>query len=383
MKKYWGIGMLFGLLMLLVGCGQQEQETSSTEKSEETTKISIMASGDMLFHDGLIQSVRTADGYDFNPSFAEVTPLIQSADLAIGDFEGAINPQAAPIGYPQFNTPSAVVPAISAASYDVITLAQNHILDQGLDNALLTKQLFEEEGLTTIGLKSAKDDPIVIKDVNGIKVALLAYTYGFNDYDQELTADEYETHLLDLNREQIFADLATAEEEADVTVVLPHMGTEYQTTPNEEQEALFHEMIDHGADIIFGGHPHVPQPTEVVEHDGEQKFILYSMGNLLSNMTLESMGDIWTERGVVMEVNVEKTGDNPAKIASIQPHPTWVYRDTQADGSDIVKTAVAEEYLPGGKRENTLSPALEQRAQTAYHEVMELLAVDKNIMKEK
>lgn len=142
-------------------------------------------------------------------------------------------------------------------------------------------------------------------------------------------------------------------------------------------------MIDHGADIIFGGHPHVPQPTEVVEHDGEQKFILYSMGNLLSNMTLESMGDIWTERGVVMEVNVEKTRDNPAKIASIQPHPTWVYRDTQADGSDIVKTAVAEEYLPGGKRENTLSPALEQRAQTAYHEVMELLAVDKNIMKEK
>ena len=91
---------------------------------------------------------------------------------------------------------------------------------------------------------------------------------------------------------------------------MPQMGIEYQLEPTEEQKTLYHKMIDWGADIIFGGHPHVVEPAETVEKDGDKKLIIYSMGNFLSNQRIETMQDEenakWTERGVLMDVPLRK-----------------------------------------------------------------------------
>ena len=88
-------------------------------------------------------------------------------------------------------------------------------------------------------------------------------------------------------------------------------------------------MISWGADIVFGGHPHVVQPSEIVDKDGQQKLIIYSMGNFLSNQRIETMEDIenaqWTERGVLMDVTVEKVG-RKTRIKTAKAHPTWVSR---------------------------------------------------------
>ena len=88
------------------------------------------------------------------------------------------------------------------------------------------------------------------------------------------------------------------------------MGVEYRIEPTEEQKALYHKMIDWGADIIFGGHPHVVEPSEIVEKDGDKKLIIYSMGNFISNQRIETMTGVdnakWTERGVLMDVTVKK-----------------------------------------------------------------------------
>ncbi|MCW1000600.1 CapA family protein, partial [Streptococcus anginosus] len=81
-----------------------------------------------------------------------------------------------------------------------------------------------------------------------------------------------------------------------------------QLQPNEEQKALYHKMINWGADLVFGGHPHVIQPSEVVNHNGENKFIIYSMGNFLSNQRIETVDNPWTERGVLMDVSLTKQG---------------------------------------------------------------------------
>lgn len=135
-----------------------------------------------------------------------------------------------------------------------------------------------------------------------------------------LTDEEYNTHLKDLDVEKVKADIQKAEKLADVTVVLPQMGVEYMLSPSQEQKTMYRNMIEWGADIIFGGHPHVMQPTEIVEKDGESKFIIYSMGNLLSNQRIETMDDTpnsqWTERGVIVEVDVEIV-DGKAKLANI------------------------------------------------------------------
>lgn len=366
------VSIVLGFVMLfMTAC--QSNTTETEENESEPKQVKIMASGDMLFHQGLYESAWTGNGYDFTRAFAEVKPLISTADIAIGDFEGAIATDQPASGYPVFNTPKEVVPAIKDTGYDVVTLAQNHILDMGLAGAIETKQYFEDVGIQTIGFKDSAEDPIVIKEVNGIKIALLAYTYAFNGQEVSLTEAEQAAHLLDLDQEKIVADLKQAEELADVTVVLPHMGTEYVTEQNSEQEELFQLMIANGADIIFGGHPHVPQPTQTVMQDGQKKFIIYSMGNLLSNMTLETMGDIWTERGVVMEVNIEKT-DDQTTIQSISAHPTVTVRDGQGP-----QTVVASDYLAGGNREGTRETATEQRIQTAYAETLSLLNLDTNL----
>ncbi|WP_313959215.1 CapA family protein [Streptococcus pneumoniae] len=71
------------------------------------------------------------------------------------------------------------------------------------------------------------------------------------------------------------AEVERAEKEADITIIMPQMGVEYRLAPTEEQKALYHKMIDWGADIIFGGNPHVVEPSETVEKDGDKKLIIY------------------------------------------------------------------------------------------------------------
>ena len=99
--------------------------------------------------------------------------------------------------------------------------------------------------------------PIVIKEVNGIKVAILAYSYGFNGIEQSISQEDYNRYLSDLDEDKMKAEIERAEKEADITIIMPQMGVEYQIEPTEEQKKLYHKMIDWGADIIFGGHPHV------------------------------------------------------------------------------------------------------------------------------
>ena len=139
-------------------------------------------------------------------------------------------------------------------------------------------------------------------------------------------------------------------------------------------------MIDWGADIIFGGHPHVAEPTETVEKDGEKKFIIYSMGNLLSNQRYETLENFWTERGVIMDVDIEKK-DDKTTIKTVNAHPTWVSR-TPIEGRTFLgyqaydyQVLLAEDYLDGGKYANSVPDETRQRIVTAYNEMMELLNI--------
>ena len=134
-----------------------------------------------------------------------------------------------------------------------------------------------------------------------------------------------------------------------------------------------------GADIIFGGHPHVPEPCEIIEKDGEDKFIIYSMGNLLSNQRIETMSGVlnsqWTERGVIMQVDIEKK-DGKTVITGLTPHPTWVQIE-----NGKYQVLLTEEYMPGGKYEGTLNAAETERVQNTYTQVMELMNIDSDLLK--
>lgn len=354
---------------------------SEPSLSNDVKTARVVANGDILYHDILYTSARKVDGtYDFNPYFTYVKDWISSADLAIGDFEGTISSSYPLAGYPLFNAPKEAAQSMKEVGYDVVDLAHNHILDSGLSGALETVKTFKDLGLDSIGIytKDRSKEGILIKEVNGIKIAILGYSYGYNGMEGNLTQEEYDKHLSDLNEEKIKADLAWAEKKADVTIVMPQMGEEYALEPTAEQKRLYRKMISWGADLIFGGHPHVAEPAEVVKKDGDKKFIIYSMGNFISNQTLEMLGNKWTERGLLMDVTFEKKNQK-TRIKTVKAHPTlvnaWSKGVIGAEGYPYFdyRVMVLEDFIAGGKYRDEISPAMQEKVDIAYQEMTDLV----------
>ena len=363
---------------------QQSSSQAKNAETEQETSARIMANGDLLYHDIIYISAKKSDGtYDFHENFEYVKPWLKQADLVIGDFEGTVNKDHYLAGYPLFNAPGEVMDAIKDAGYQVLDLAHNHILDSQIEGVVSTADAIEKAGMTPVGVythESRDKAPLVIKEVNGIKVAILAYSYGFNGIEQSISQEDYNRYLSDLDEDKMKAEIERAEKEADITVIMPQMGIEYQIEPTEEQKKLYHKMIDWGADIIFGGHPHVVEPAETVEKDGDKKLIIYSMGNFISNQRIETMQDVenakWTERGVLMDVTIKKKSGKTT-IETAQAHPSWVSRTPKGGYSPegyplyLYQTYILEDFIEGGKYRSQLDEATKQRIDTAYKEMNE------------
>ena len=364
-----------------------QKKSNSQEKnaeSEQETSARIMANGDLLYHDIIYISAKKSDGtYDFHENFEYVKPWLKQADLVIGDFEGTVNKDHYLAGYPLFNAPGEVMDAIKDAGYQVLDLAHNHILDSQIEGVVSTADAIEKAGMTPVGVythESRDKAPLLIKEVNGIKVAILAYSYGFNGIEQSISQEDYNRYLSDLNEDKMKAEIERAEKEADITIIMPQMGVEYQIEPTDEQKKLYHKMIDWGADIIFGGHPHVVEPAETVEKDGDKKLIIYSMGNFISNQRIETMQDVenakWTERGVLMDVTIKKKAGKTT-IETAQAHPSWVSRTPKGGYSPegyplyLYQTYILDDFIEGGKYRSQLDEATKERIDTAYKEMNE------------
>ena len=363
---------------------QQSSSQAKNAETEQETSARIMANGDLLYHDIIYISAKKSDGtYDFHDNFEYVKPWLKQADLVLGDFEGTVNKDHYLAGYPLFNAPGEVMDAIKDAGYQVLDLAHNHILDSQIEGVVSTADAIEKAGMTPVGVythESRDKAPLVIKEVNGIKVAILAYSYGFNGIEQSISQEDYNRYLSDLDEDKMKAEIERAEKEADITIIMPQMGVEYQIEPTEEQKKLYHKMIDWGADIIFGGHPHVVEPAETVEKDGDKKLIIYSMGNFISNQRIETMQDVenakWTERGVLMDVTIKKKSGKTT-IETAQAHPSWVSRTPKGGYSPegyplyLYQTYILEDFIEGGKYRSQLDEATKQRIDTAYKEMNE------------
>lgn len=337
-----------------------------------------------MLHDILYTSAKKADGsYDFSPYFKEVKSRLQQADVTVGDFEGTISPDYPLSGYPLFNAPEAIADTLEHLNYDVIDLGHNHILDSGLSGAIQTANAFKERGMSTIGFypEGRDEEGILLKEIKGIKMAFLAYSYGFNGLDDNLSKAQKEKHLATLDEAKIKADLKKAEELADVTIVMPQMGVEYDLEPSQEQIDLYHQMIDWGADLILGGHPHVVQPTETLLKDGEKKLIVYSMGNFISNQTFEMMANKWPERGSLVDITFEKK-EGKTVLKTAQIHPTLVEVTKRgvigSDGYELAdyRILVLEDFIKGGSRRHELDASMIAKVDLAYQETNDLLALD-------
>lgn len=305
----------------------------SEEIEEKIVSIRISAVGDIMVHDAELNSARSGDSkigytYDFKPFFTEVKPIIESADLAIGNLETTISGEDKKYtGYPMFNSPDSLLDALKWAGFDLLSTSNNHCLDRREYGLAATIDNLDKRGLLHTGtFKEEKDrDNILIVDVKGIKIAVLAYTYGTNGIPIK---NPYQVNLLDIDT--MLADVGRArEKEPDIIIACLHFGDEYVRQPNDFQKEITEKMLHAGVDIVLGSHPHVVQPAEMVsptsdDANRKDKFVIYSMGNFIS----DQRGN-YKDIGVITNLYIEKNfNTKEVSIYNYEFIPTWVQKYT-------------------------------------------------------
>ena len=186
-----------------------------------------------------------------------------------------------PRGWPSFNTTDAMADAVVDAGFDLVASASNHSYDWGTYGAVEhSRSVWNAQPVAFVGTASSQEeaDAIPVVERNDITFALLDYTYGVNGFDRsDLPA--YAVSFID--EERIRADVARAQEAADVVLVAMHWGTENQTEPDSDQLAYAQLLSDLGVDVVLGSHPHVIGPLAWVEGaSGNRTLVAYSLGQL-------------------------------------------------------------------------------------------------------
>ena len=319
--------------------GNGSEENGEAASESETTEITISTVGDIMAHDEQYWGayVEETDSYDFKPVFEHVKPYLEEADLAIGNFETTVaGEDRGYTGYPLFNTPDEIVEAVEYAGFDSIVTANNHSLDMGAQGIERTVQMLNETGFDVVGTyEEAPEARHVIKDVDGIKVAMLAFTESLNGMEGPYTDEEVHNMINVISEDNLTAAIdAAKEDDPDIILTYMHWGPEYVEEPGDTQKHYAQFLADQGVDLIIGSHPHVLQRGENIESgDGEHEaFVAYSLGNFVSNQRLETIGEDFqpNEDGVIMNFDIEKDMESgETTVADINYTPTWVYRHSE------------------------------------------------------
>ena len=229
--------------------------------------------------------------------------------------------------YPQFNSPEELAYDLADMGIDVLSTAGNHCLDKGFSGLSNTLNVLDNANISHTGTARTEEerDKILFKDVNGIKVAFISYTYGTNGIPIP-DGKEFCVNLID--RDLIKKDIESAKSQnADVIIACMHWGIEYQTTQNAEQEELANFLFQNGVDIILGNHPHVLQPMEkktITLEDGTVKdcFVIYAFGNFICDQNAEN-----TRSSIILNIDITKNTDGKISIDNIDYVPTYMYKN--------------------------------------------------------
>ncbi len=260
---------------------------AQAEESAAAQEITVVMAGDILLHTPVEESALQEDGsYNFNAVFARTADDIQAADLAIVNQEVIIGGKELGIsGYPSFNAPYEAGDALVEAGFDVVCHGTNHALDKGKKGVENCLRFWEETypDIAVLGINGSQDmqNDIYIYEQDGIRIAILNYTYGTNG----IALPEDMPYAVDLLEEKkVLSDIERAEKEADFTIVCPHWGTEYRLEPDASQEKWAALFLENGVDLVLGTHPHVIEPIEWLtdEETGHEMLVYYSLGNFVN-----------------------------------------------------------------------------------------------------
>ncbi len=302
------------------------------QQTDSLLHFKLLFVGDVMQHKPQIKAaeIKANQSYDYESCFKYVKPIIEKADLAVGNLEVTLPGKPPYQGYPQFRSPDDLAKGLKATGFDVMVTSNNHSNDAGKTGVINTIETLKNYGFYQTGTFKNEEErslfyPLIVHK-NNFELGFLNYTYGTNGLK---TKPPTVVNYIDTTI--IKKDLALAQLiNPDFIIVIMHWGKEYQLNESKTQQKLTTWLFENGADIVIGAHPHVIQPIK--QHPSstadEQHLAVYSMGNFISNQTKPN-----TDGGIMVEVElVKNTKTNKTNLASHHFIPVWRYVQKNKNG---------------------------------------------------
>lgn len=301
-----------------------------------TTEFKLAAVGDILMIGPILATAKQAgeNKYAFKPIFQHVAPLLQQADLVIGNLETPLagtearyaqpNPRT---GFTMFNCPDDLAPALKETGFHVLTTANNHCMDRGEKGLVRTLQILDDNGLAHTGTYASDPgaDNHLIVTVKGIKVGIVSYSKGTNKIPLPQGKAWMVNEVTPASYRKTAGHIRRLAREVDVVVACLHIGRECRHVPLKQSRRLVNLLLASGAHIILGNHPHVLQPAFL--KDG--RYAIYSLGNFIATRLYRNPA---TNCGVIVQLTVQKGSDGKVKVTEAFHIPTWSTRIHTAGG---------------------------------------------------
>lgn len=360
-----------------VGSGDSVQSNDTTTAPAEPepsapqqTRLHFLGAGDNIMHDAILADAkkRSSDGgYAFAPMYAGIASLVADADIAFINQEGPVGAGTKYVGYPDFNAPLEVFDTFRDLGFDVVNLANNHMLDQGEQGLGKTIENAKQyEFLTIGGYTKADYDTLRILERDGVKIAFLSYTTLVNvAHKNDISASS--SYLIPYADEAtITRQVTAAKEAADFVIVSMHWGEEggwdqkSNFTENAQQQRYAKLCADLGVDVVVGHHPHVVQPVQWIEGaNGGKTLVYYSLGNLICTMHYAQY-----LVGTLCTFDLVKNADGTTAVENPMCVPTVCHYSLNRDGLQIYRLEDYSEALAaqhGSTLKNEFTYALLQK----------------------
>ncbi len=309
----------------------------------EPKRLTIAAAGTIYAPKTVRESVQEGtDHYDFMTTFEGLSGALENADLSIVTLETLAAGREK--GYGNYNTTPQILDALRAVGVNFVSLATERALDKGYDGLDITASELTSRSIGFAGVyPDGTNTGAAMANIDGVQVAVLAYTYGLSDEGRERTRDDSRGVVAMMDSQRVVRDITQARVDgANIVVVLPHWGTKNRAQTPDTVQTMAREMAQAGADVILGTHPNVAQGIErlqTVRSDGltYETVVCYSLGCLLTDARD-------SENTAGMAVRLEMTYDPATRRASpgtLEIVPLYIAR--QREDSGIVYRVVDAE----------------------------------------
>lgn len=344
-----------------------ENELTNPSTNGETTvrtkTAKISAVGDILCQMDMIDDAKTSDGYDFSHMFTGISKFVKNSDIAIGTLEtNFVDGKYSGVG--KYNSPIEFLKAVKDSGIGLVSLAHNHVLDYGTQGLETTISKIKEQNIEITGIKenlertNEQDENTLdeekqenpdftgnIKEINGIKIAFLGYTYGLSNENE---VNEEEKKKANIYSEELAKkDIEYAKQSSNYIIAIMHWGDVNSSEISEYQRNITSFLVENGVDMILGAHPSVVEPMEMIQtEEGKNVLVAYSLGNYMSTLKYD---DANVE--LILNIQISKSSDSDkAVLQKVDYKPIYVLDNgTKAENrfelTDMKK--LAQDYANG------------------------------------